>query len=120
MQDSDQISRFVEQLRVMADPIRLRIIRLLDSKELSVGSIIDVLELPQPTVSRKLGELRRAGILTNRKHAKNIYYSWSKEFAQSQLKVAVMTTQTPEFLRDLTAIERLKAKHKGGSRFILK
>ena len=75
MQNSEQMLTLIERLKVMADPIRLRIIRILDSRELSVEDITNILDIPQPTVSRKLGELRRSGILNNRKSAKKIYYS---------------------------------------------
>jgi ArsR family transcriptional regulator len=120
MQESDSLRQFAERLRMMGDPVRIRITKLLDNRELSVGEIATVLDLPQPTVSRKLGELRRAGVLRYRKDAKNIFYSWSKEFSQSQLRLVIMTTQTPEFLNDLTSLERLNTLKKGGSKYILR
>ena len=41
--------------RVMADPIRLRILHLLRAGELCVGDLVTVLDVPQPTASRHLG-----------------------------------------------------------------
>ena len=120
MQESDQLRQFAERLKLIGDPIRLRIIRLLDSRELSVGEMTHVLDLPQPTVSRKLGELRRAGIVEYRKEAKKIYYTWTKDFRQTQLRQVVMTTQSPEFLNDLTTLEKYKSEMRGGSKFILR
>lgn len=43
--------------RAFADPIRLRILRLVAGGELYVCDLVEVLELPQPTVS--LGADRR-------------------------------------------------------------
>jgi ArsR family transcriptional regulator, arsenate/arsenite/antimonite-responsive transcriptional repressor len=49
--------------RGFADPTRLRILNVLAAGELCVGDIVDVLRLPQPTVSRHLGYLRRTGLV---------------------------------------------------------
>jgi ArsR family transcriptional regulator, arsenate/arsenite/antimonite-responsive transcriptional repressor len=49
--------------RGFADPTRLRILNLLAVGELCVGDVVDVLGLPQPTVSRHLAYLRRTGLV---------------------------------------------------------
>ena len=49
--------------RGFADPTRLRILNALVPGELCVGDIVEVLDLPQPTVSRHLAYLRRAGLV---------------------------------------------------------
>ncbi len=49
--------------RGFADPTRLRILNVLAAGELCVGDIVDVLGLPQPTVSRHLAYLRRSGLV---------------------------------------------------------
>ena len=49
--------------RGFADPTRLRILNALAAGELCVGDIVDVLGLPQPTVSRHLAYLRRTGLV---------------------------------------------------------
>ena len=47
----------------VADPTRIRILSVLAAGELCVCDIVDVLALPQPTVSRHLAYLRRAGLV---------------------------------------------------------
>lgn len=42
------------QLESLADPVRLRLLRLLERHELAVADLCDVLQLPQSTVSRHL------------------------------------------------------------------
>jgi ArsR family transcriptional regulator len=49
--------------RGFADPVRLRILNVLVAGELCVGDVVDVLALPQPTVSRHLAYLRRSGLV---------------------------------------------------------
>jgi DNA-binding transcriptional ArsR family regulator/protein-L-isoaspartate O-methyltransferase len=53
--------------RVLADPIRLRLLALSAEAELSVGELAEVLEQTQPNVSRHAGPLRQAGLLADRR-----------------------------------------------------
>lgn len=56
----------VKALEALSEPVRLRLIRILDVQELSVGEIAKVLMLPQSTVSRHLKTLSEAGLLVKR------------------------------------------------------
>lgn len=53
-------------LASIAEPTRLRMLRLLETEELSVGEIAKVVQLPQSTVSRHLKVLAESGWLTRR------------------------------------------------------
>lgn len=55
-----------ELLTAMAEPVRLRLCRLLEREELSVGEVASVLQLPQSTVSRHLKVLSEGGWLLKR------------------------------------------------------
>jgi ArsR family transcriptional regulator, arsenate/arsenite/antimonite-responsive transcriptional repressor len=57
-----------------ADPTRLRILNVLAAGELCVCDIVDLLELPQPTISRHLAYLRRAGLVTMTREWKFAHY----------------------------------------------
>jgi DNA-binding transcriptional ArsR family regulator/precorrin-6B methylase 2 len=52
-----------EQLRILGDETRLRILRLLREDSLNVGELMSILGLAQPTVSKHLAELRRTGLV---------------------------------------------------------
>lgn len=54
--------------RAFSDRTRLRILRLLLDGELCVGDIISVIRVPQPTASRHLAYLRRAGLVHTRRN----------------------------------------------------
>jgi ArsR family transcriptional regulator len=56
----------VEQLPVLADPARGRLLLLLEPRELAVGDLADALQLPQSTVSRHLRALLDGGWVTSR------------------------------------------------------
>lgn len=55
-----------EHLSAIGEPIRLRILRLTEREELSVGEIGKVVQLPQSTVSRHLKALADGGWLSRR------------------------------------------------------
>ena len=62
-------------LRVMADPIRWRILHLLGAGELCVGDLVTVLGVPQPTASRHLAYLKKAGLISARKNSYWTFYA---------------------------------------------
>ncbi len=55
-----------DQLAVLSEPVRLRVLRVLETHELSVGEVSKVVQLPQSTVSRHLKLLADAGWLVRR------------------------------------------------------
>jgi ArsR family transcriptional regulator len=65
----------VDQLPVLSDAIRTRVLMLLDHQELTVGELCDVLQLPQSTVSRHLKTLAEAGWVTSRREATSRFYT---------------------------------------------
>lgn len=60
--------------RGFADPTRIRILNLLVAGELCVCDLVELLDLPQPTVSRHLAYLRRAGLVVVTREAKFAHY----------------------------------------------
>jgi ArsR family transcriptional regulator, arsenate/arsenite/antimonite-responsive transcriptional repressor len=64
--------------RAFSDRTRLRILHLLLDGELCVGDLVNVLHVPQPTASRHLAYLRRAGLVATRKNGQWNYYKLAK------------------------------------------
>jgi len=65
-------SRF---FRALADETRLRILKLLEVREMCVCEVMVALGLTQPTASHHLGILENAGLVKNRKEGKWVFYS---------------------------------------------
>ncbi|MFA6043881.1 MAG: metalloregulator ArsR/SmtB family transcription factor [Phycisphaerales bacterium] len=63
-----------ERLAALAEPLRLRLLRLVEAQELSVGEIANVVQLPQSTVSRHLKVLADAGWLAKRHEGTATYF----------------------------------------------
>jgi ArsR family transcriptional regulator, arsenate/arsenite/antimonite-responsive transcriptional repressor len=64
--------------RAFADETRLRLLNLLLEGERCVCELCDILKVSQPNVSRHLGYLRRAGLVTMRQQGKWKYYAVAK------------------------------------------
>ena len=70
-------------LKALSDPIRLRIVLLLQSEgELCVCDLMAVLKLPQSTVSRHLAYLKRSCWVDIRRQGVWMYYQLSRESCQ--------------------------------------
>jgi ArsR family transcriptional regulator len=69
----DQIDAMSKILKSMSHPIRLKILCLLQDRELSVGDIRDEVETTNANVSQHLNILRGQGIIDYRKDANFIY-----------------------------------------------
>jgi ArsR family transcriptional regulator, arsenate/arsenite/antimonite-responsive transcriptional repressor len=61
--------------RAFSDRTRLRVLELLRQGELCVGDLVQILRVPQPTASRHLSYLRRAGLVVARKHGLWMFYA---------------------------------------------
>jgi len=80
---------WVELLRTLADPIRLRTLRLLEHQVhhgLSVGELAAVLKLPQSTVSRHLKTLTDAGLAAVRRDGTSMFYRLSEAATHNSIR----------------------------------
>ncbi len=64
-----------EVLAAFAEPTRLRLLVLMEDGETCVCDLVETLGLPQPTVSRHLAVLRRAGLVRARRDGLWMWYS---------------------------------------------
>lgn len=64
----------VKIYKALADKNRIRIIKMLESRELCVCEIKDILNLANSTVSKHLSILREVDLITDRKDGKWVYF----------------------------------------------
>ena len=106
---SDQVfASAAELFRLLATPIRLKIISALCGHEKNVSQLLHEIETTQPNMSQHLATLYRAGVLTRRRDATQIYYRIGSERA-ALLCRAVCTQIAVEMDggEDIPAAERL-------------
>ena len=60
--------------KALADPTRLRLINLIADREVCVCYFVEVIDAPQPKISRHLAYMKRAGIVSARRDGKWIHY----------------------------------------------
>ncbi|MCU0479670.1 MAG: metalloregulator ArsR/SmtB family transcription factor [Anaerolineae bacterium] len=63
--------------RSVGDVRRLQLLYALEDGALPVNSLVDILGVPQPTVSRHLSLLRQNGLLKTERSGTQIFYSLS-------------------------------------------
>lgn len=85
---ADKESRF---FKALADETRLRIVKLLGVRELCVCEVMIALGLTQPTASHHLGILENAGLVSDRKEGKWVFYSIADpKLTKSMRKLGVL------------------------------
>lgn len=96
-------------LRAVADPVRLRLLHLLQIEELSVGELVRIVDLPQSNVSRHLKALREQGLLIDRASGPATYYraalNGDAAAGDAELKHALARLLSPD---DLPATDRAR------------
>ncbi|MGZ5023931.1 MAG: ArsR/SmtB family transcription factor [Chthoniobacterales bacterium] len=98
-------------LRLLADPTRLRLILLLEQEELSVAELQDIMGMGQSRISSHLAQLKRAGVVADRRAGKNVYYTLNQTNGQNATRAKVseltrtLARELPETTRDRTALK---------------
>ncbi len=104
------IDRLESVFKALADKTRLRILALLGNNEVCVCHIHASLEVPQPTVSRHLAYLRRAGLVDVRRDGVWMHYQIATSLhpaVRSVLNAAVeAVTRVPTTAEDRKHFER--------------
>ena len=77
--------------KALADETRLKILGLLEIREMCVCEIMVALDLTQPTASYHLGLLENAGLVKDRKEGKWVFYSLeSPELVENMHKIDLL------------------------------
>ena len=111
--ESEEVfSSAAELFRLLATPIRLKIISALCQNEKNVSQLLGEIETTQPNMSQHLSTLYRAGVLSRRRDATQIYYRIGNERAATLCR-AVCTQIAFEMDGDdeVPASERLAPQH---------
>jgi len=77
---TDEILEIIANyFRLLSDPTRLKILHTLGEREMSVTDLVDETGISQANVSKHLGILLNAGIVSRRKQGLNSIYRVSNE-----------------------------------------
>jgi len=76
---------FLEALRALAEPTRLRLIALLAESELTVSEMVEILGQSQPRLSRHLKLLSDAGLLDRSPEGVHVYFRLASDASAGKL-----------------------------------
>ena len=68
------LEMIAERFKVLAEPMRLKILHALWDSELTVGEVIEAVDGLQANVSKHLGVLQQAGLVSRRKDGLRVFY----------------------------------------------
>ena len=115
----------IKSLRLLADATRLRLLLLLEQAELTVAEIQEILNMGQSRISTQLAQLKRAGLVRDRRAGKNIYYGLvsvpgdeGADAIGAQLReiVTASAKEIPESTTDRTALGLVLRKREDRAR----
>ena len=108
----------INLLRLLADPTRVRLLLLLEQEELSVAELQQILGMGQSRISSHLAQLKRAGVVEDRRAGKNVYYGAIKGAGKNGTRgriqeiLQLLAREVPETARDRTALKlALRKRH---------
>ncbi len=88
--------------QALGDNTRLRLLNLMGNQEICVCYLVEVLDQPQPKISRHLAYLRRAGIVAARREGKWMHY---RIVMPSNMGAAQVLQQTLVWLKEDRAMQ---------------
>lgn len=76
---NEALDLIAARFKVLAEPLRLRILHTLQDGEKSVNELSELVEASQPNVSKHLKILQEAGVLNRQQKGNAVYYSIADE-----------------------------------------
>jgi ArsR family transcriptional regulator, arsenate/arsenite/antimonite-responsive transcriptional repressor len=87
----------------LADPTRLRLLNLMDGREVCGCYFVEILKQGQPKISRHLAYLRRAGIVEARRDGKWMHYRIERPTDPKPASILGATLQSFKADKDMQA-----------------
>ena len=99
-------------LKSLADDTRLRIVNLLNGREMNVTEMLGVIETTQSNLSRHLARLRLTGVVGDRRSGSSVYYRLSKPPDRFHMEVVRAVTEglsgSSAFLGDIKRLNKIR------------
>ncbi|HEY7209674.1 MAG TPA: metalloregulator ArsR/SmtB family transcription factor [Bryobacteraceae bacterium] len=111
------MSGLLAALRLLGDPVRVRILLLLERDELSVAELQEILTRGQSQISTHLAQLKQAALVEYRRTGKNTFYSMKPpSVAEEETRARLLellhsaAAEVPEIKADDAALALVLAK----------
>ncbi|MBK1817162.1 ArsR family transcriptional regulator [Luteolibacter yonseiensis] len=105
----------LKSLKLLSDPTRLRILKLVENESLSVAELQEVLGMGQSRISTQLSQLKLEGLVSDERSGKNNIYTCTAD--PDLMDVArLAAAEVPEVAADEAALRHLLRKRRDTSR----
>lgn len=105
-----------ENLKILSDSTRLRVLSLLLKEELSVAELQEILGMAQSRISSQLALLRQAGFVNDRREGKKAFYSLRAGLPPRSLTLLKAACESvadlPELAEDRSNLDRCLQKRR--------
>lgn len=109
------MASMLKSLKLLSDPTRLRILRLVENESLSVAELQEVLGMGQSRISTQLSLLKTEGLVSDERSGKNNIYTCTAD--PDLMEVArLAAAEVPEVNADEAALQHLLRKRRDSSR----
>jgi len=105
---SDSLQSAIGVLKAMGHPVRLRILAMLRGGELCVCQMTALLGLATSTVSAHLADLKRAGLLNERKDGRWVFYRLVEEEPPLLVSVWETVSKDPRVKADTVLLRKIR------------
>jgi ArsR family transcriptional regulator len=96
----------LKSLKLLSDPLRVRILLILQAEEMSVAELQDILSMGQSRISTHLAQLKGAELVEDRRSGKHVHYRLRGDTPRAILDVlAAGGDELPEAEQDRRAVE---------------
>lgn len=116
MHETTYVAQLLDLFKAIGDPLRLRLFTVLAvaAQPLCVCELVDIVRRPQYAVSRALGQLRRAGAVSEERRGKLSFYEVAAQREVEEIADLVRSASDDEALLDRDRLRwRLELREQG-------
>src|SRR5260221_10916668 len=112
-----RLSHYVDAMNPLGDENRLRVCALLCDRELCVTDLVRVTGIPQSRVSTLLGRLRDEGVVRDRRHGAQCFYTMAVDTLPGTVKPFLeeaSKSADPTLVGDQKRLVEFEVERRGG------
>ncbi|MBB6449776.1 ArsR family transcriptional regulator [Geomicrobium halophilum] len=96
----------VNCIKVISDPTRLLMMKLVEKKEYCVCQFVDMFDISQPATSQHLRKLREAGLVKENRRGQWRFYSMNESSPQASIVKGILSQIDEEDQQYLQLLEK--------------
>lgn len=102
------MKKFIKVMKALSDPGRVKVIKILQCKNMCVCELQSLLGLAQPTISKHLKVLEEAGLVESRKN--KLWVNYRLASGKDSIYAGILLAHLQEWLADDPEIKKLLEK----------